>query len=145
MSLLEKENQSQSILEGFKHYVYFQILELRLKFTLGQSIEQLSVDQDGLGELVWLVVVCRVGIFLDRNFSKLPLLYETINKFHHSLYFCSYYYYLRAARGNLGGLGSIFCLRIIFQDCTLYEEVLIQLSFNASSHCFRFVFIKPIG
>ena len=24
--------------------------------------------------------------FLGRNFSKLPLLYETINKFHHSLY-----------------------------------------------------------
>ena len=53
--------------------------------------------------------------FLDRNFSKLLLLYETINKFHHSLYFCSYYYYLRAARGNLGGLGSIFALELFFK------------------------------
>lgn len=53
--------------------------------------------------------------FLERNFSKLPLLYETINKFHHSLYFCSYYYYLRAARGNLGGLGIIFALELFFK------------------------------
>ena len=52
--------------------------------------------------------------FLDRNFSKLPLLYETINMFHHSLYFCSYYY-LRAARGNLGGLGTIFALELFFK------------------------------
>lgn len=52
----------------------FQILEFRPKTTLGQSLEQLSVDQDGLGELV---VVYRVGYFPDRNFSKLPLLHET--------------------------------------------------------------------
>lgn len=64
----------------------FQILEFRPKTTLGSSLEQLSVDQDGL---VWLVVDYRaVSIasdlrqledmnFLDRNFSKLPLLYET--------------------------------------------------------------------
>lgn len=64
----------------------FQILEFRSKTTLGQSLEQLSVDQDGL---VWLVVDYRVGPvvsdlrqledmnFLDRNFSKLPLLYKT--------------------------------------------------------------------
>lgn len=52
----------------------FQILEFRSKTTLGQSLEQLSVDQDGL---VWLVVVISVGNFLERNFSKLPLLYET--------------------------------------------------------------------
>ena len=52
----------------------FQILEIRLKTTLGQSLEQLSIDQDSL---VWLIVVYQVGNFLDRNFSKLPLLYET--------------------------------------------------------------------
>lgn len=64
----------------------FQILEFRPKTTLGQSLEQFSIDQDGL---VWLVVVYRVELamsdlrqledmnFLDRNFSKLPLLYET--------------------------------------------------------------------
>nr|DAR92414.1 MAG TPA: hypothetical protein [Caudoviricetes sp.] len=47
--------------------------------------------------------------------------------------------------GKPGWSWEYFCLRIIFQDYTLYEEVLIQFSFNASSHCFRFVFIKPIG
>ena len=52
----------------------FQILEFRPKTTLGQSLEQLSVDQD---RLVWLVVFYRAMNFLDRNFSKLPLLYET--------------------------------------------------------------------
>lgn len=52
----------------------FQILEFRSKTTLGQSLEQLGVDQDGL---VQLVVVYRVMNFLERIFSKLPLLYET--------------------------------------------------------------------
>ena len=75
MSLLEKENQSESILEGFKHYVYFfQILEFRSKTTLGQPLEYLSVDQVRI-RLVSSGL--QRGNFLDRNFSELPLLYET--------------------------------------------------------------------
>nr|DAS66444.1 MAG TPA: hypothetical protein [Bacteriophage sp.] len=41
-------------------------------------------------------------------------MYETINKFHYSLYYFSSYY-LRAARGNLGGLGTIFALELFFK------------------------------
>nr|DAO83447.1 MAG TPA: hypothetical protein [Caudoviricetes sp.] len=74
-------------------------------------------------------------------------MYETINTFRIVIFFlfCSYYYFSQGCSGRLGWSWEYFCLRIIFQVYTLYEEVLIQLSFNVSSHCFRFVFIKPIG
>lgn len=55
----------------------------------------------------------RVGNFLDRNFSKLPLLYETINTF--LILFIVFSFLLRAARGNLGGLGIIFALELFFK------------------------------
>lgn len=114
----------------------FQILEFRPRTTLGQSLEQLSIDQDGL---VWLVVVYRVGNFLDRNFSKLPLLYETINTFHHSLY--CIFFSSQGCSGKPGWSWDYFCLRIIFQVYTLYEEVLIQTQFQCFFSLFSFLFL----
>lgn len=59
----------------------------------------------------------RVGNFLDRNFSKLPLLYETINTFRIVIFFffVLIIIFLRAARGDSGGLGSIFALELFFK------------------------------
>nr|DAR02594.1 MAG TPA: hypothetical protein [Caudoviricetes sp.] len=36
------------------------------------------------------------------------------------------YYFSQGCSGRLGWSWEYFCLRIIFQDYTLYEEVLIQ-------------------